>query len=437
MQSLAAILVGASAWHWRSAMNPVTRDELIRQIHDRPLRIVLAVTGGGSGAIYALLQVPGASRTVLEAVVPYAAPALVDWLGAVPEQFCSARTARAMAMAGFQRAVKFAGPDAAAEHLAGISCTASLASDRPKRGAHRAHLAVQTCSYTWTRSVTLNAEAGTASGTRKNANAARGGSAPADYRRISLRSRRDEEELIAGLLLNILAEAAGLASRVELPLTQSERVEAVATTAPPPWRDLLLGKTEAVSLGETPPARTAKRHTPRRRAIFPGAFNPVHEGHRQMAALAARRLRVPVEFEISIVNVDKPPLDFTEMEQRARQFTGQTLWFTRAATFVEKSRLFAGATFVVGTDTITRIADPKYYNHDRAACRRALRTIVRQGCRFLVFSRAADGRVHRLRDLSLPAELAAICDEVPPKTFRLDVSSTELRQKAEQSQAAV
>src|SRR4051812_4177407 len=54
---------------------------LIERIHASGRPLVLAVTGGGSGCISALLQVPGASATVLEAVVPYAATALQQWLG--------------------------------------------------------------------------------------------------------------------------------------------------------------------------------------------------------------------------------------------------------------------------------------------------------------------------------------------------------------------
>src|SRR5688572_25743282 len=121
---------------------------LVRSLHDAPLRLVLAVTGGGSGAIAELLRVSGASRTVLEAVVPYSAAALADLLGAKPEHFCHERTARAMAMVAFQRALSLAAREgqtlplgrderglapACAANLAGIGCTASLASDRPKR----------------------------------------------------------------------------------------------------------------------------------------------------------------------------------------------------------------------------------------------------------------------------------------------------------------
>src|SRR5690349_1596077 len=81
--------------------------ELIAKIHAAPYQMVLALTGGGSGAISQLLSVAGGSRTVLEAIVPYSAAALSEFLGATPDQFCSPRTARLMAMAAFQRARRF------------------------------------------------------------------------------------------------------------------------------------------------------------------------------------------------------------------------------------------------------------------------------------------------------------------------------------------
>src|SRR4029077_12143673 len=83
---------------------------LVGQIHAAPIRLVVAITGGGSRAIAELLEVPGGSRTLLEAVVPYSAAALSGWLGAEPEQFCSAHTARLMAMAAYRRAQSLAAP---------------------------------------------------------------------------------------------------------------------------------------------------------------------------------------------------------------------------------------------------------------------------------------------------------------------------------------
>jgi hypothetical protein len=115
------------------------------------------------------------------------------------------------------------------------------------------------------------------------------------------------------------------------------------------------------------------------------------------------------------------------MERRANQFAAdERLWFTRAATFVEKAALFPRATFVVGADTIARIAEPKYYDDER--CRdAALAALAAAGCRFLVFGRCHEGGFQSLCDLKLPDALRRICDEVPAEVFRVDVSSTALR----------
>ena len=63
-----------------------------------------------------------------------------------------------------------------------------------------------------------------------------------------------------------------------------------------------------------------------------------------------------MEFEISIENVDKPPLDYTEMQLRAEQFRAAMLplWLRGAPTFDEKSRLFPAQHLLVGVDTLER-----------------------------------------------------------------------------------
>ena len=56
---------------------------LIAAVQGSGRQAVLAITGGGSGAIADILRVPGASRLLLEALVPYDARALADFLGRV------------------------------------------------------------------------------------------------------------------------------------------------------------------------------------------------------------------------------------------------------------------------------------------------------------------------------------------------------------------
>jgi hypothetical protein len=100
---------------------------------------------------------------------------------------------------------------------------------------------------------------------------------------------------------------------------------------------------------------------------------------------------------------------------------------TRAATFVEKARLMPGCLFIVGADTLIRIADPRYYGGDRAQRDAAIVELADLGCRFLVFGRPLDGSFLALAELNLPAGLRALCDDVSESEFRANVSSSELR----------
>lgn len=168
---------------------------LISQIHATPVLTVLAVTGGGTQAVADLLAVPGASRTVLEAVIPYSQAAQSAFLGKTVEQSVTAKAAATLARAAHRRALRLRTDEALP--VIGLACTAALATDRPKKGDHRAHIGVSDAEGTRVYSLTLH------KGTR---------------------DRSGEEQVVAALLLSVLAEACGLEARPQVGLLAQERV---------------------------------------------------------------------------------------------------------------------------------------------------------------------------------------------------------------------
>ena len=383
----------------------MTHDELIRAIHGSGYQLVLAATGGGASAIGDLLRVPGGSASVLEAVVPYSWNALIDWLGGQPDSACSSRTARAMAMAAFERARALADPKVPIGKLLGIGCTASLASDRPKRGAHRFYIAFQGHNFTSCCGWEL----------------AKGA-----------RTRAEEERVVCDLLLHFM----GFFSHVSPAMQQDtlenlQRIASESADARPAIRELLVGTAESFAVQFDDIAATSPR------VLLPGAFNPLHAGHRHMAQIARARLQAEVAFEISVTNVDKPPLDYYEIERRLQGFDrGDQVWLTRAPTFVEKAALFPGVTFLVGADTIRRIADEKYYSGSVRARDQALAALAAHQARFLVFGRLVGEDFQTLTNLPLPDALQRMCEEVPEAEFREDLSSTALRSGSQSSTEA-
>src|SRR5262249_41943649 len=199
------------------------------------------------------------------------------------------------------------------------------------------------------------------------------------------------------VLLNTLAEAFAISERVPAALVADEALQ-VERKGLGLLAAFCAGETEVLCI-ETDGRLSPQ--APRPTALMPGAFNPVHEGHWELAAVAARLLGVPVAFELSVYNVDKPPLAVEEVRRRMGQFTWRApLWLTRAPTFAEKARLFPGAVFVVGADTAARIVQPRFYGDSAEAMGQALAGLRRQGCRFLVAGRADElGRFMGLEEL--------------------------------------
>lgn len=358
---------------------------------------VFCVSGGGSGAIQQLLSMPGASNTVLECSIPYSQAAMQSYLGRTPASAVSSETALQMAMVAYQRANTLNGESAATNF--GLSCTAALATERARKGTDRAYIAIQSQQSTVLHALEFKEDPASELADMVARQAVRGA----------------QEQALSRAIIVLLAEFIAAISPRKNETNDAFECVTERMDAPSAWQQIMNQSEGTTYIPAGLPC------------IFPGAFNPPHAGHEKIKKIAEEVTGRDTYFELSIHNVDKPSLDYLDISKRlaSLESSGQVL-LTNAPTFVEKARLFPGAVFAVGVDTLERIDEPRYYNNadTRDA---AIEEMAHLGASFLVFGRLMDGQFVTLEGLDLSQPLKDLCKPLPEKRFREDISSSAIR----------
>ncbi|KAL6543793.1 hypothetical protein OROGR_010290 [Orobanche gracilis] len=347
---------------------------MVDAIHANPTQAVLYISGGASQALGWLMSIPGASNTVLEAVVPYSRMSMIQLLGKVPSQFASRQTAEDLALLAYNRALKISQLEF--------------------------HVSTRTSDKLWASTVTLSK---------------------------GMRTREDEDKVSSQFLLKAIAYASKVPGTSISGPTDSEVPDEseMRFDEDQELEQLINGQ---ICFKVYPFSSDMSKAD--RKIILSGSFNPLHDGHLKLLEVSASILGDGYPcFELSAVNADKPPLTTSQIKQRVRQFekVGKTIIISNQPYFYKKAELFPGSAFVIGADTAARLINPIYYGNDHRRMLEILSGCKSTGCVFLVAGRNVDGDFKVVDDLDIPGGLRDMFVPISQEKFRMDISSTEIR----------
>lgn len=393
---------------------------MTEQILNTKIRLYVIATGAGAGIQQTLWSIPGCSSFFVGAMFPYDGTQTEELLGFKPESFCSEATALDLAMAAYMKACN---GDPTKKPM-GLGLTASVSTLKAHRGEHRVHAAVITQEGAWASEVTLPKEGSYAR--VKQGHLADTIGLELIHKAAGLKSDSHEMAQMAQVIQSLMPHDTPL---IDLPMIVTEDgfqsvlgytfFKDVTTLAFEQFFKhpfLVHGARKSFySHGRMTDIDT----------FFPGAFNPPHAGHFANAANAAGPNTI---FHITVNPPHKPEMKLGDILQRASYFKDHQVLFTRDdPMYLDKARRFPVSAFILGTDALLRMLDPKW-GYETIPM---LKELADLRIRFKVSRKEIDGKLVALENIlsAVPEKFHYMFSELPPTGYA-KISSTEIRARS-------
>lgn len=359
--------------------------------------LYVATTGAGLSFQYNLWKKPGCSKYLVGFFTPYAKTELQEFIGYEPEgSFVSKEVAYDLAMASYIRAAKFKAQegsnyDVSVGEPVGIGITAAVATNRIPRGEQRAFICVITKNRALLHEVKLEKKLGE------------------DHREA-------HDQIIAAEAANILISALDGMNG--------------------PYIDCAKEALDRFYQYPTFLANSRTKESFGASLYLPASLNPIHDGHRELARTAESVCVGALndggcKYLISTLSPHKGEMTLQEMLFKAGMLRAEKTFrgfeFTKdEPLFLDKARKRPGSVFIIGADTMERLLDPKWGPNPIEL----LKELKELKTTFLVMGRVMDGIFKTANDIIVPDGYE---DLYVPMEGRVDISSTEIRQKVEAS----
>lgn len=373
-----------------------------QQINISPIMLYLTCAGGGQSFFHQFMQYGGSSKTIIGGNIPYAKEAFDEFVEKPVDKYVSDKTALLLATQSFKKARTYRS-DIDLNQLIGIGVTCSLATNNERAGRQNKAI-IGFHSYNYSISVEIQ---------------------------FNQHDREQQEDLITSLIINMLLDI-----KSNCHVRQDWSIKSIPGLNDVVKQDIhdsnkrgyqnelctIIIRYMSMSYFKVDQLKLTHSYL-NDLVVYPGSWNPLHEGHLDIINTTKQIVQVPVYLELSVDNADKGMLSYFEIF--ARHDRAINMIVTHTPTFVDKVNFFAKEgqrlIFVVGADTWIRIQDPKY-----AGDIDELYEIFKlNNVRFLVFARnGIEIKTNtKMDELLIESDIAW--------NFNKDISSTELRVKYE------